>query len=318
MDEAEGAEQNIWIMKPTASSQGRGIFLVNNLNDVSYSQNMVVQRYIKNPLLINGFKFDLRLYVCVLSFAPTMEAFIHSKGFARYSSQKYASDAASLENTMIHLTNSSIQNKVMQADNAESGSKQSLEALWAVLASQGLERGPLWAKICEVVLRSLFCVVEQMGVHPNCFELFGYDILIDDECNAHLIEVNSSPAMTRHNPLDHAVKDEVIADTIRLVSPPPFDRDALGALLQKHTSCKGGGSRRRGAGGLSAGTGSSAAQLAQDLHGVLGDEYATEGARALDVAQPVLPEGRLGGFEQLAPSKMYDAICRPFGKAKPR
>ena len=68
MDETEGAEQNIWIMKPTASSQGRGIFLVNNLNDVSYSQNMVVQRYIKNPLLVNGFKFDLRLYVCVLSF----------------------------------------------------------------------------------------------------------------------------------------------------------------------------------------------------------------------------------------------------------
>ena len=143
MDETEGAEQNIWIMKPTASSQGRGIFLVNNLNDVSYSQNMVVQRYIKNPLLVNGFKFDLRLYVCVLSFAPTMEAFIHSKGFARYSSQKYASDAESLENTMIHLTNSSIQNKVMQADNAESGSKQSLEALWAVLAKQGLERGSI-------------------------------------------------------------------------------------------------------------------------------------------------------------------------------
>jgi hypothetical protein len=51
---------------------------------------MVCQRYIANPLTIDGFKFDLRLYVCVLSFAPMLEAYIHTEGFARYSSVKYA------------------------------------------------------------------------------------------------------------------------------------------------------------------------------------------------------------------------------------
>jgi hypothetical protein len=84
--EAESGN-NIWIMKPVGSSRGRGIFLVSDLNDVSYSESMVVQRYITNPLLINGFKFDLRLYVCVLSFQP-LRAYIHRRGFARFSSEK--------------------------------------------------------------------------------------------------------------------------------------------------------------------------------------------------------------------------------------
>lgn len=55
-------------MKPVGSSRGRGIFLISDLNDVSYSESMVVQRYIHNPLLIDGFKFDLRLYVCLCNF----------------------------------------------------------------------------------------------------------------------------------------------------------------------------------------------------------------------------------------------------------
>ena len=45
-------------------------------------------------------------------------------------------------------------------------SKQSLEGLWAALAAKGIERAPVWSRICEVVLRSLFCVVERMGCHP--------------------------------------------------------------------------------------------------------------------------------------------------------
>ena len=303
-EEGEGAE-NIWIMKPVGSSRGRGIFLISDLNDVSYSEDMVVQRYIANPLLIDGFKFDLRLYVCVLSFQP-LEAYIHKQGFARYSSAEYSCDKESLENNFIHLTNSSINNA--KSTNAQSGSKQSLDDLWVVLDGKGIEREPIWQRICEVVLRSLFCVVEKMGHHPNCFELFGYDVLIDADLKCHLIEVNSSPALTRHNPLDHDIKGTVITDTIRLATPPTFNRSALSELLQK----SGGG------GGSESGSQSRAAthDLAHKLHGVLGDEYVESGSRLVDKAQP--SEERLGGFEQLAPSKTYDSICRPFGRARPR
>ncbi|KAF6285043.1 tubulin tyrosine ligase like 9 [Rhinolophus ferrumequinum] len=72
-----------WIMKPVARSQGKGIFLFRKLKDIMDwrkdtrnsddqkeeipVENYVAQRYIENPYLIGGRKFDLRVYVLVMS-----------------------------------------------------------------------------------------------------------------------------------------------------------------------------------------------------------------------------------------------------------
>lgn len=48
----------------------------------------VAQHYLRNPLLLDGFKWDLRLYVLVTSFQP-LEAFIYREGFVRLSTAKF-------------------------------------------------------------------------------------------------------------------------------------------------------------------------------------------------------------------------------------
>jgi tubulin polyglutamylase TTLL5 len=99
---------NIWIMKPVGLSRGRGISLINDISSLTYSQNSVIQKYLENPMCLNDYKFDLRLYVLVTSFHP-LEAFVYKEGFARVSTEKYSINAANLKNKFIHLTNSSIQ-----------------------------------------------------------------------------------------------------------------------------------------------------------------------------------------------------------------
>jgi tubulin polyglutamylase TTLL5 len=83
--------EQVWIVKPAALSRGRGIYLINNFTELSYNESMVVQRYIKNPLLIDGFKFDLRIYVLVTSFQP-LEVFLYKEGFARFASEPFTLD----------------------------------------------------------------------------------------------------------------------------------------------------------------------------------------------------------------------------------
>lgn len=68
----------------------------------------VISRYIENPLLVGGKKFDLRLYVLVTSYRP-LKAYQYLHGFARFCNAKYTNDMGDLDNPFIHLTNVAIQ-----------------------------------------------------------------------------------------------------------------------------------------------------------------------------------------------------------------
>eukprot|EP01041_Mallomonas_annulata_P005862 gene5862-11838_t len=60
----------IYIIKPDTGCQGRGIFLTRNFDTVPQQDAVVAQLYIKKPLLLDGFKFDLRIYVFVTCIRP--------------------------------------------------------------------------------------------------------------------------------------------------------------------------------------------------------------------------------------------------------
>lgn len=60
-----------FIVKPDEGSQGDGIYLIREPEEYRVgSKNHVVQEYLVNPLLIDGYKFDLRVYVLVKSIEP--------------------------------------------------------------------------------------------------------------------------------------------------------------------------------------------------------------------------------------------------------
>lgn len=77
-----------YIAKPEASAQGKGIFLFRNVEDIP-QQRMVVQEYIAQPLLIDGFKFDMRIYAMVISCDPLC-IYLYKEGLARFCTTPYA------------------------------------------------------------------------------------------------------------------------------------------------------------------------------------------------------------------------------------
>lgn len=133
----------MWIMKPTARSQGKGVFIINKLAQIKkWSSNSrwaqmplreayVISRYIDNPLLVGGKKFDMRIYVLVTSFRP-LRVYMYEHGFARFCNAKYTTELGDLDNPFIHLTNVSIQ-KHADEYNSKHGGKWSIHVSGVVM-----------------------------------------------------------------------------------------------------------------------------------------------------------------------------------------
>jgi tubulin polyglutamylase TTLL5 len=67
--------------------------------------------------------------------------------------------------------------------------------------------------------------VHKYSLHRgNCFDLFGFDILLDSNLKPWLLEVNLSPSLATDSPLDHRIKSNLVADALTLVGVKLFDR----------------------------------------------------------------------------------------------
>lgn len=108
-----------------------------------------MQRYIDKPLLVDGFKFDMRIYVCLVGTgAPgnPMHAFVADEGLARFCTEKYQTPTkANMRNEFMHLTNYSINksspNYVWEPEDiliANNGTKQTMTTLYAKLEESGI------------------------------------------------------------------------------------------------------------------------------------------------------------------------------------
>ena len=78
-----------FIVKPSKGCQGTGIRLTRCLDEISPNEPNIVQRYLHRPHLLNGYKYDVRLYVLVSSVQP-LRIFIFRQGCALRTSWKLA------------------------------------------------------------------------------------------------------------------------------------------------------------------------------------------------------------------------------------
>ena len=189
-----------WIVKPSNSCQGRGIFITENREEIPDNAAMVVSHYIDNPLLINGYKFDLRVYVLITCFDP-LRIYIYEEGLGRFATVKYDS----VKNSKFkHLTNYSINKKNGSKRSSEEESyKWTFKMIKSELKKQGVDTELLWTRIHDIIIKSILsiesivnsCVQMYCPTRNNCFDLFGFDILIDEQQKPWLVEINMSPSM---------------------------------------------------------------------------------------------------------------------------
>lgn len=192
--------KNIWIYKPGSKSRGRDIALATNLAQLEsfyLSPSLwIVQKYIENPMLIQGRKFDIRQWVLVTSFSP-LTIWFYEECYLRFSAEAYSD--SDLSNKFIHLTNNSIVKYSKKFhENVIDGCMMHIHGLQEILKEKhGFDvwKRKIQPRFKEIVKFTLEAVKNQVGNRKKSFELLGYDFLIDTENTPWLLEVNTSPAM---------------------------------------------------------------------------------------------------------------------------
>ena len=87
-----------------------------------------------------------------------------------------------------------------------------------------------WSRIYDVILKSIlscedlmFQASKQTCIHrSNCFEIYGYDILIDSDLKPWLVEINLSPSLACDSNLDMQIKSTLIAEALNIVGVRQF------------------------------------------------------------------------------------------------
>ena len=228
------------IVKPEASCQGRGIFLTRKIEEIR-CKKYIAQEYVKTPYLIDGLKFDFRIYTLLTNCSP-LRIFIFQEGLARFATQAYEMpNANNLNDHFMHLTNYAINKQnscfVHNTDPLEDniGHKRSLTSTMKYLQENGVDTEKLWKDIQEIIIKTICCIQPILAHYYNscqpedlsssmCFEILGFDIMIDSNYVPYLLEVNHTPSFSTDSPLDWEIKKKLITDTLKILKISPKNR----------------------------------------------------------------------------------------------
>lgn len=226
-----GNKQTSIIFKPDGTAQGHGIFICQSEAELRQKlrslppQNgfAILQEYVDRPLLLDGFKWDARIYALVLPVEEQFAVFLARDGLVRVCSDVYESAAKGTGHRVTaHLTNYSL-NKFSEKfeynedpKNASQGNKRTLSAVFERLQKErGVSTEKLWNDLKTLTYQAVNALHRQVEAAAfgedaweapdlaavarrkfgRCFQILGIDVLLGDDLQWWLLEVNNNPSL---------------------------------------------------------------------------------------------------------------------------
>ena len=239
----------MWILKPTNGSSGQGIRVVRQgevmdaVRDVmmglrgdgdgeeEQEDTHVVQRYIENPALIQGRKFDLRAYgLLVRRPDGAWQSYICQEGYVRISRQSYSVDA--LDDKGAHITNHVVlRDEYFKRESPLLDKRllSSVLSMWEVDVWGQLKASTGWVQ--SLMREELESRMDLNLGDVTFYQLLGLDFLVDENGTVHLLEVNSNPNMTDDSPVAVTAKAQAVAGALDIAVGPGTGCKAVLACL---------------------------------------------------------------------------------------
>ncbi|KAH0519436.1 Tubulin polyglutamylase TTLL7 [Microtus ochrogaster] len=206
----------------------------------NYQDHLIVQEYIEKPFLMEGYKFDLRIYILVTSCDP-LKIFLYHDGLVRMGTEKYIPpNESNLTQLYMHLTNYSVNKhneRFERNETEDKGSKRSIKWFTEFLQANQHDVSKFWNDISELVVKTLIVAEPHVlhayrmcrpgqppGSQSVCFEVLGFDILLDRKLKPWLLEINRAPSFGTDQKIDYDVKRGVLLNALKLLNIRTSDK----------------------------------------------------------------------------------------------
>lgn len=182
----------------------------------------MVQKYMEKPLLFMGRKFDIRMWVL---FTHDFKVLLFKQGYLRTSSYQYNLSSDKVADLNVHLTNNAVQKFNEDYGKYELGNQLSFQHLKKLIEEQGKDYEKLMIRIQEIVKITALSVRKKINRQDRsyCFEVFGYDFMLDCDCSPWLIEVNNNPCIEESSPVLQQLLPRMLDDAFALTIDQIFD-----------------------------------------------------------------------------------------------
>ena len=198
--------------------------------DYIYQSNkIIIQKYIEKPFLYQGRKCDIRIWVLI---THTMKVYIFKEGHFKASSVYYNKDDF---DSFIHITNYSLQKYNKSFSKYEKGNEISFQTFQNFInQNNGFNfREEIFPKFIEIVKLTTLSVKNKINMNNvnYCFEIFGYDFMMDENKNIYLIEINTNPGLEISSDIIAELIPRMIDDALLLtvdeIFPTEYSKECL-------------------------------------------------------------------------------------------
>ena len=234
--------KDVWLLKPARGLMALGIQLVDNYDTIKNyrRQQYLVSRYVKDPLLINNKKFDMRAYILVTGMNPLRISF-YRDGYIKIAVKDFTFDHKFIKDGCVHITTSDTNQECYDGKEYKYDTDiyDAKSHFWSYMhferycAKRGINYTEIMEQMKDIFIKTFISLnsnfidimKERNKYDRNLYQLYGLDLMVDKNNKVHLLELNRNPSMRNGHGVCDYMYDNLIADILNIVGIVPFNHE---------------------------------------------------------------------------------------------